>query len=296
VCVLTRVRRTQRLGVVLLGRWTRSAVGQTRWGGDDDALRLVVDRAEELHLDMSVTGEVRALPTSLPEVEVVLDLAQDDPDLAEPEEPADAGADPFAVRPFLQWVAERHGPAPTAAPAAPPEPVQPGSVVSLEPGDLAAPLTLSVSTRTGTDVDVCALLLGPDGRVRGDRDLVFYNAPASPAGAVRLGLAESVGAMTRSSISVDVSRLADEDVARVALVISADPVALRRTRGTAAVLLRASGPELPLPLPPETDVTAAVVAEVYQRGEHGPWRVRAVGQGWSDGLGGLVRSYGVSVD
>jgi hypothetical protein len=36
------------------------------------------------------------------------------------------------------------------------------------------------------DVDVSALLLGADGRVRSDADFVFYNAPAGGDGSVRL--------------------------------------------------------------------------------------------------------------
>ncbi|WP_217577173.1 TerD family protein, partial [Streptomyces sp. GbtcB7] len=38
------------------------------------------------------------------------------------------------------------------------------------------------------DVDVPALLLGPDGRVRSDEDFAFYNQPRHPSGKVwRLG-------------------------------------------------------------------------------------------------------------
>ena len=38
----------------------------------------------------------------------------------------------------------------------------------------------------GAEVDVAALLLGPDGLVRSDEDFVFYNAPSGGDGAVRL--------------------------------------------------------------------------------------------------------------
>ena len=36
---------------------------------------------------------------------------------------------------------------------------------------------LTVTLAASTSVDVSALLLGPDGRVRSDADLVFYNQP-----------------------------------------------------------------------------------------------------------------------
>ncbi len=37
-----------------------------------------------------------------------------------------------------------------------------------------------------------------------------------------------------------------------------------------------------------------VCAEIYRR--QSSWRLRAVGQGYQDGLAGLVRDYGVNVD
>ncbi|WP_460865182.1 TerD family protein [Rhodococcus aerolatus] len=296
VAVLTRVRRTQRLGVVLLGRWTRDSVGRTSWGSDGDALTLVLDRADELHLHLAATGEVKALPATVPHVGQVLELAEDDPDLADPEPVAGEDEDPLLPRPFLQWVAEGKG-APLGAPdAVPRRALAPGAVVSLEPGDLTAPLTLSVTAQSGAEVDLCALLLGADGRVRGDADLVFYNAPTSPAHAVALGVPRQDGASTHCSITVDLSRLDREGVARVALVASTDPSPLMSLDAARVAMWRAGGPPVVLPLPDEPGVTAGVLAEVYQRGLDGPWRVRAVGQGWTDGLSGLVRSYGVAVD
>ena len=49
-----------------------------------------------------------------------------------------------------------------------------------------ARLTVEWSPVEGLDVDVCALLLGEDGRVRSDADFVFYNQPEAQDGAVRL--------------------------------------------------------------------------------------------------------------
>lgn len=37
-----------------------------------------------------------------------------------------------------------------------------------------------------------------------------------------------------------------------------------------------------------------ICAEIYRR--QGAWRLRAIGQGYRDGLAGLARDYGVSVD
>ena len=41
-------------------------------------------------------------------------------------------------------------------------------------------------------------------------------------------------------------------------------------------------------------MSALVWGELYLR--NGNWRLRAVGQGWADGLAGLARDYGVNVD
>ena len=46
----------------------------------------------------------------------------------------------------------------------------------------------------------------------------------------------------------------------------------------------------PPPMPTET---VALLVEVYRRA--GAWRVRAVGQGYADGLAGLARDFGVDV-
>ncbi|MFH9721993.1 TerD family protein [Streptomyces sp. NPDC017254] len=44
----------------------------------------------------------------------------------------------------------------------------------------------SITLRVGAeDVDVAALPLGADGRVRGDADMVFEGQPVHPSGAVR---------------------------------------------------------------------------------------------------------------
>jgi hypothetical protein len=50
--------------------------------------------------------------------------------------------------------------------------------------------------------------------------------------------------------------------------------------------------------PSDPAVRAMVVAEFYRRAVDGRpgWKLRALGQGWADGLGGLARAHGVQVD
>ncbi|WP_339154822.1 VWA domain-containing protein [Actinomadura luteofluorescens] len=133
-------------------------------------------------------------------------------------------------------------------------------------------------TAAGTPIDVSAVLLGDDRRVRSDDDLVFFNHPAQDG--VRLEGAEVV-------IDLDGMPAA---VSTVALVASVDGP------GTFdGVPLRADvhgGPWFEAPAMSAGE-TVAVVVEVYRRA--GAWKVRAVGQGWASGLAGLATDFGVDV-
>jgi stress response protein SCP2 len=76
---------------------------------------------------------------------------------------------------------------------------------------LTARVVLSVSVQ-GVSADMSALLLGPDGKVRGDHDLVFYNHPAQDGVSVE-----------GAAITAGLSRL-PANVHRVVAVVSADPL------------------------------------------------------------------------
>lgn len=140
------------------------------------------------------------------------------------------------------------------------------------------------------DPDVSALLLGSDGRVRNDGDLVFFNAPRHPSGAVTLesGLARP----STRTVEVDTTRIPD-DVARIAIVASSD--GLLAGTGTLRVEVTAVGADpARVQLDSLGSMGSAVLVELYVRGSG--WRIRAVGQGWADGLGGLARDFGVDVE
>ncbi|WP_405940559.1 VWA domain-containing protein [Streptomyces sp. NBC_00726] len=140
------------------------------------------------------------------------------------------------------------------------------------------------------DVDASALVLGADGRVRSDGDLVFYNQPRHASGTVR-HLGKQPGADT---LEADLAALGP-DVARVALCASADGGTFGQVPGLRLRLLDAgSGAELArfdMAAGPET---AYVCGELYRRA--GGWKFRAVGQGYASGLAGLATDFGISVD
>lgn len=144
------------------------------------------------------------------------------------------------------------------------------------------------------DVDASALLLDTSGRVRSDDDMVFYNQPTSSDGAVRHlghGQAERGGQQT---VAVDLESLA-EDVMTVAVTASLTAGTFADVDGLALLVLDQDGtPLVSHRVSGAVTETAMVLGEVYRRG--GSWRVRAVGQGWADGLAGLATDLGVTVD
>jgi len=132
-----------------------------------------------------------------------------------------------------------------------------------------------------SQADLSVLLVGASGRVDRDEDFVFYNNPRSADGAVTL---------TANSASIDTDLL-PKRCERVVLVISSG----ESTVDVAAVLHQSgTGIDLRFRPPGDAGVSALVWGELYLR--NGNWRLRAVGQGWSDGLAGLARDYGVNVE
>ncbi|MFB0628157.1 TerD family protein [Streptomyces sp. AB3(2024)] len=147
--------------------------------------------------------------------------------------------------------------------------------------DVAAPVRL----------DVSGLLLAADGKVRSDADFIFYNQPSGPGVSYRSG-----GGAAPDSITVDTGAL-PPGIERI--VVTASPDAAGQTfqgiEPTATVRDAASGAVIATFTPPQLGPeTALVVVEVYQRG--GVWKVRAVGQGYANGLAGIATDFGVSVD
>ncbi|MFD9726654.1 TerD family protein [Streptomyces sp. NPDC059072] len=147
--------------------------------------------------------------------------------------------------------------------------------------DVAAPVRL----------DVSALLLAADGKVRSDADFIFFNQPSGPGVGYRSG-----GGAAPDSITVDTGAL-PPGIERI--VVTASPDAAGQTfqgiEPTATVRDADTGSVIATFTPPQLGTeTALVVVEVYQRA--GAWKVRAVGQGYANGLAGIATDFGVSVE
>lgn len=155
------------------------------------------------------------------------------------------------------------------------------------------------------DVDVSVLLLGRDGLVRSSGDLVFYNQPMGAAGAVHLRdkIRPEADMPVEEAWSSDVVTLelddVPEDIERIVFSASLDP-SLGLTFGDAAAIrLRiqrtADAADLIVyDIDDAESEMALLFGELYRR--EAQWKIRAVGQGYADGLSALVTAYGVEVE
>ncbi|MCH0566591.1 CAP domain-containing protein [Streptomyces sp. MUM 2J] len=132
--------------------------------------------------------------------------------------------------------------------------------------------------------DLCALVTGGGGKVTGDRDFVFYNQPSAPG--VQL---------TGETLRIEPARLRAGASRATVAISAADPgTPLGRLPVPVLGIADARGRVLArfTPSPPGPE-TVLLLAEIYRRGP--AWRLRALGQGYADGLAGLARDFGVDV-
>ncbi|MFF8596827.1 TerD family protein [Streptomyces sp. NPDC015220] len=142
-------------------------------------------------------------------------------------------------------------------------------------------------------VDASALLLDAGGKVRGDADLVFYNQPAHPSGAVRHTGAGQGGGMLAEWLEVDLPRV-EPGMQRVLIAGSCDGGVFGQVPGLYVQVLTAEGAVVAhYTVTDATSETAFVLGEFYRR--NGLWKFRAVGQGYDSGLAGLATDFGIAV-
>ncbi|MER6499414.1 TerD family protein [Streptomyces sp. NPDC001455] len=161
----------------------------------------------------------------------------------------------------------------------------PGSNIPLSAARVAVDVSAPVR------LDVSGLLLTASGKVRSDDDFVFYNQPVGPGVTYRSG-----GGTSPDAIVVDTAAV-PPGIEKIVVTASPDaagqtfqgiePTATVRNADDNSVLATFTPPRL-------TTETALVVMEVYLR--NGAWKVRAVGQGYANGLAGIATDFGVSVE
>ncbi|MEU5589044.1 TerD family protein [Streptomyces chrestomyceticus] len=161
----------------------------------------------------------------------------------------------------------------------------PGSNLPLTASRVAVDVTAPVR------LDVSGLLLTTDGKVRSDDDFVFYNQPAGP------GVTHTSGAGgAGDTITVDTAAV-PAGIEKIVVTASLDApgATFAGTEPTGTVRNAADGSVIASFTPPRLGPeTALVVVEIYRR--NGAWKVRAVGQGYANGLAGIATDFGVSVE
>ncbi|WP_433679092.1 AIM24 family protein [Nocardia sp. CA-119907] len=148
---------------------------------------------------------------------------------------------------------------------------------------------MTVTVTCAAPVDVSALLLGADGRVRSDADFVFFNQPVGPGVTYRhgRGAGDMVDVVT-SALPANV----DKVVVTASLDGSGPPTFAGASSLTATI--GSDTGTLTFPMTGLSTETAVVCVEIYRRG--GAWKVRAVGQGYDNGLAGIATAFGVNID
>jgi len=152
------------------------------------------------------------------------------------------------------------------------------------------------------DLDASLFMLNAEGRVRSDSDFIFYNNLTSTDGSVEHTGDNLTGEGEGDDEAIKVSVNAvppDVDKLVVAVTIH-DAQARGQNFGQVEnafirIVNDENGTEIArYDLSEDASVeTAMIFGEVYRHGDE--WKFRAVGQGYTGGLGPLAQSYGINV-
>ncbi|MDX3521884.1 CAP domain-containing protein [Streptomyces scabiei] len=132
--------------------------------------------------------------------------------------------------------------------------------------------------------DVSALVTDDTGTVRGDADFVFYNQPTAPG----VRLAGDTLTVTPTALRPGATRLTLAiSPATPGTPLCGLPVPTLLVTGPGGRTIARFTPPRP------ARETVLLLAELYRRGTG--WKLRALGQGYADGLAGVARDFGVEV-
>ncbi|NMQ18317.1 TIGR00266 family protein [Candidatus Competibacter phosphatis] len=171
--------------------------------------------------------------------------------------------------------------------------LQPGANLPLPSGaELRIGIAWEPERPGGHEADASAFLLRKGDQVGGDADFVFYNNPCSACGSLTLN--QGVGP-ERQAFHI---RLGDlpVDVAKIAICLTLHGRgSFAQARRIDLRIFDAARTELMSFSPPTTSMTEAalILGEIYRRNDQ--WKFRAVGQGFTGGLGPLATHFGVDI-
>jgi tellurium resistance protein TerD len=159
-------------------------------------------------------------------------------------------------------------------------------------------------TTTGTDfdLDASAIMVDTAGKVLSDKHFIFFNNKTSPEGSVEHAGDNLTGEGDGDDETIKVNlTTVPAEVDRIVFPVSVYEGAARQQgfgqvrNAFIRVINNAGGAELTrydLTEDASTE-TAMLFGELYRNGAE--WKFRAVGQGYSTGLAGIAKDFGVSV-
>ncbi|MDR1297295.1 MAG: TerD family protein [Deltaproteobacteria bacterium] len=154
----------------------------------------------------------------------------------------------------------------------------------------------------GFDLDASAFLLSENDKIKQPKDFIFYNNLASGDGSVEHTGDNRTGEGEGDDESIKVNLAAvPEYVRKIAVVVTIHEADVRRqnfgmvSNAFMRIINTENNQEIArfdLTEDMSTE-TAMIFGEVYRH--NGEWKFKAVGQGYSGGLGAMATNYGVSV-
>lgn len=143
---------------------------------------------------------------------------------------------------------------------------------------------LDVHLPQGSQIDVTALQLYANDKVRGDADMCFFNQTTIGGGAVSL---KTNG--DQQSFSFDISKIPSE-VQKIVVNATLESGAFSGVKGIR--ITTSDGLELPIATEGRAEA-ALILCEIYRRNDQ--WKIRNVSQGFNGGLQALAEHFGVDI-
>ena len=144
---------------------------------------------------------------------------------------------------------------------------------------------LNVANSGSLNLDASAVLLAENGKVSSDADFIFFNQPEHISGAVMQ--------QSGSAFNVDLDKVPSH-VAKIIFVLSIEENLSALVDGYAFRLL---GNQDTFEFKAQSQgrpEKSLMIAEIYRRS--GAWKVRAIDQGFTGGMGPLAEHFGVDID
>lgn len=152
------------------------------------------------------------------------------------------------------------------------------------------------------DLDISVFLLAANGKCRDDRDIIFYGQLAHESGAVIHSGDERTGAQEGDDeiIRVNLNQIPAE-IERIVGVVSIYDWKNRtqnfgQVSGAFSRVDNADSGEQLYKYNLEDDFSTQTSVKLFElKKVDGSWRFKAVGEGFSDGLGGFVKEFGLVI-